>query len=179
MTNKLVVFINSFKVPKIKKILLYEIKFLVPNYSCLQNPWLGGYRPPDPHSLCPLTSTEFVEPPPRTKFQGTPLVVTINNCVFDTAIVRMFVCQVTENFGTFECFGLYHFYSFPYESTLYFTRSSNLTLCNSVKNDVCVEAFASNKRLFQRRLGLHRQSSDTIQHPSCPNYVSFLRWCGC
>jgi len=29
MTNKL---------PKIKKILLYEMKFLVPNYSCLQNP---------------------------------------------------------------------------------------------------------------------------------------------
>jgi len=37
-TNKLVVNINSLKVPKIKKILLYEIKFLVPNYSCLQNP---------------------------------------------------------------------------------------------------------------------------------------------
>jgi len=44
MTNKLVVIINSLKVPKIKKILLYKIKFLVPNYSCLQNPWLGGYR---------------------------------------------------------------------------------------------------------------------------------------
>jgi len=36
------------KVPKIKKILVYEIKFLVPNYSCLQNPWLGGYRPQIP-----------------------------------------------------------------------------------------------------------------------------------
>jgi len=38
MTNKLVVIINSHKVPKIEKILVYEIKFLVPNYSCLQNP---------------------------------------------------------------------------------------------------------------------------------------------
>ena len=38
MTNKLVVIRNSLKVPKIKKILLYEMKFLVPNYSCLQNP---------------------------------------------------------------------------------------------------------------------------------------------
>jgi len=45
MTNKLVVIINSLKVPKMKKILLYEMKLLVPNYSCLQNPWLGGYRP--------------------------------------------------------------------------------------------------------------------------------------
>ena len=43
MTNKLVVIINSLKVPKIKKILLYEMKFLVPNYSCLQNPWLGSH----------------------------------------------------------------------------------------------------------------------------------------
>ena len=47
MTNKLVV-INSSKVPKIRKILLYEMKFLVPNYSCLQNPWLGEYRPQIP-----------------------------------------------------------------------------------------------------------------------------------
>ena len=45
MINKLVVIIESLKVPKIKKVLLYEMKFLVPNYSCLHNPWLGGYRP--------------------------------------------------------------------------------------------------------------------------------------
>ena len=45
MINKLVVIINSLKVPKIKKKMLYEVKFLVPIYSCLQNPWLGGYCP--------------------------------------------------------------------------------------------------------------------------------------
>ena len=39
------------------KLLLHEMKFLVPNYSCLRNPLLGGYRP--------LSSTEFVEPPPN------------------------------------------------------------------------------------------------------------------
>jgi len=65
MTNKLVVIIKSLKVPKTKKIFLYEMKFLVPNYSCLQNPWLGGYRPPDPRSVCPLSSNEFVEPLPE------------------------------------------------------------------------------------------------------------------
>ena len=48
MTNKLVVIINSVKVPKIKKILLYEMNFLVPNYSYLQNPLLGEYRPQTP-----------------------------------------------------------------------------------------------------------------------------------
>ena len=74
MTNKLVVIIKSLEVPKIKKMLLFEMKFLVPNYSCLQNPWLWGLPPQDPRSLCPLSSTEFVNPPPRTKFLGMPLL---------------------------------------------------------------------------------------------------------
>jgi hypothetical protein len=38
MTNKLAVIINSIKVPKIKKLLLYEMKSLVLNYGCFQNP---------------------------------------------------------------------------------------------------------------------------------------------
>ena len=71
MTNKLAVIINSLKVPKIKKILLYELKFLVPNYSCLQNPWLGGYRPQTPvlSVLCPQLNLLT----PHTQFLGTPL----------------------------------------------------------------------------------------------------------
>ena len=63
VTNKLVVIINSLKVPKIKKILLYEMKFLVPNYSCLQNPWLGGATAP--RSPFSLSSTEFGTPTPQ------------------------------------------------------------------------------------------------------------------
>jgi len=76
MTNKLIVIINSLKVPKIKKILLYGMKFLVPNYSCLQNPWQGGkgLPPPDPRSLCPH---EFVEPPPNK----IPGYATVFKCV--------------------------------------------------------------------------------------------------
>jgi len=38
MTNKLVVIISGLKVSKIKKMLLFETKFLVPNYGRLQNP---------------------------------------------------------------------------------------------------------------------------------------------
>ena len=39
------------------------MEFLVPNYSCLQNPWLGGYRTPDPRSvLCPQLN--LLTPPP-------------------------------------------------------------------------------------------------------------------
>ena len=59
MTNKLVFIINSLKVPKIKEILLFEMKFLVPNYSWLQNPWLGAAAPQIPV----LSSAEFVELP--------------------------------------------------------------------------------------------------------------------
>ena len=48
------------------------MKFLVPNYSCLQNPWLGGYRPQIPF-LSVLNRICWT--PPRTKFLGTPLQV--------------------------------------------------------------------------------------------------------
>jgi hypothetical protein len=37
-------------------------------------PLTRGPLPPDPRSLCPLPSAEFVEPP-RTKFLSTPLQV--------------------------------------------------------------------------------------------------------
>ena len=65
MTNKLVVIINSPKVPKIKKILLYEMKFLVPNYSRLQNPWLGGYRPQIPVLSVLCSQLNLLNPPPK------------------------------------------------------------------------------------------------------------------
>jgi len=67
MKNILVVIINSLKVPKIKKILVYEMKFLVPNYSCLQKPSLGGYRPQIPilSVLCPQLNLLNHPPPPE------------------------------------------------------------------------------------------------------------------
>ena len=68
MTNKLVVIINSRKVPKIKKISLYEVKFLVPIYSCLQNPWLGAMSP-DARSLCPQLNL-LNSPPQKKKIPG-------------------------------------------------------------------------------------------------------------
>ena len=41
------------------------MKFLVPNYKLPPEPLTRGLPPPDPHSLSPLSSTEFVEPPPE------------------------------------------------------------------------------------------------------------------
>ena len=48
------------------------MKFLVPNCSCLQSPLTReGYGPPDPRSVCTVSSTEFVEPhPPQNKIPG-------------------------------------------------------------------------------------------------------------
>jgi len=67
MTNKLVVIINSLKVPKTKTILLYEMKFFVPKYSYLQNLWLGGYRPQIPilFVFCPQLNLLNPPPPPE------------------------------------------------------------------------------------------------------------------
>ena len=49
------------------------MKFLVPNYSCLQNPWLGGYRLQIP-VLSVLNWICWT--PPQTKFLGMPLQIT-------------------------------------------------------------------------------------------------------
>jgi len=65
MTNKLVVTINSLSVPKIKKILLYEMKFLVPNYNCLQNPWTGGYRHQIPFLSVLCSQLNLLNPTPN------------------------------------------------------------------------------------------------------------------
>ena len=53
------------------------MKFLVPNYSCLQNPWLGGYRPQIP-VLSVLNWICWNPPSHRTKFLGTPLMTCIH-----------------------------------------------------------------------------------------------------
>jgi len=42
--------------------------------TAASKPLTKGLQPPDPRHLCPLSSTEFVEPlPPQKRFLGTPL----------------------------------------------------------------------------------------------------------
>ena len=50
------------------------MKFLVPNHSCLQNPWLGGCRPQIPFLsvLCPQLN--LLNPPPK-KIPGYATVI--------------------------------------------------------------------------------------------------------
>ena len=94
MRNKLVVIINSLKVPKIKKILLYEMKFLVPNYSCVLNTWLGGYSPRSPFSLSSVLNWICWNSPTRKKFLGTPLA----------GEAAAFCCQYVRRHKTVDSF---------------------------------------------------------------------------
>jgi hypothetical protein len=57
------------KVPEIKRIVPYKMKFLVPNYSCLQTPCLGGYRPQIP-VLSVLNWICWIPPPPPENIPG-------------------------------------------------------------------------------------------------------------
>jgi len=73
MINKLVVIIDRFNVPQIKKILLYEMEISCTKLQLSPEPLSRGLPPPDPLSVCPLSSTEFVESF-RTNFLGTRVV---------------------------------------------------------------------------------------------------------
>jgi hypothetical protein len=48
------------------------MKFLVPNYSCLQNPWLAGYNPQIPCLSLLGPQLPLLNPPPE-QFLDTPL----------------------------------------------------------------------------------------------------------
>ena len=83
------------------------MELLVPNYSCLQNPWLGGYRPQIPvlSVLCPQLN--LLNPPPRTIFLGTPLSTILHpeTFAFCTIIVNANLEPsklVVETLGRYE-----------------------------------------------------------------------------
>jgi len=83
MTNKLVV-INSLKVPKLKKKCTIWNEISCTKLQLPPEPLTRGLLTPDPHSFCPLFSTEFVEllsPTPRTKFLSTSLMKEIKKWV--------------------------------------------------------------------------------------------------
>jgi len=104
MTNKLVAIINSLKLPKIKKILLYEMKFLLSNYSCLQNPWLGGYLPQIPvlSVLCPQLNLLY--PPPKKNswvchsvYVRTYVYIYIYTCMMCVCVCVLSCCVFHTN----------------------------------------------------------------------------------
>jgi len=121
----LVVIINSLKVPKIKKILLYELKFLVPNYSCLQNPWLRGYRPQIP--VLSVLNWICWTPPEQNSW--------VRHC-----ILRL-IFYITQNNVILQKFYLCTFWSFWYSL---FRNSSSVAicLCTSIADELWREFFS-------------------------------------
>jgi len=62
MTNKLVVIINSLKYQKLRKFYFMKWNFLYQITAASRTPDYGASAPRSPSSL---SSTEFVEPPPK------------------------------------------------------------------------------------------------------------------
>ena len=75
------------------------MKFLVPNYSCLRNTWLGGDRPQIPvlSVLCPQLN--LLNPPPSNKIPGYATVcgwVTTSSSGLNPKAVRSFETSRTS-----------------------------------------------------------------------------------
>ena len=131
MTNKLVVIKNSLKVPKIKKILLYEMKFLVPNYSCLQNPWLVGYRPQIPvlSVLCPQLN--LLNPPTEQ-----------NSCVRHWFADLPYLFQLINKFHEANPFTDVNIFSFSREIPAPFNGPRRLIAARIYRNQSQIHSLA-------------------------------------
>jgi hypothetical protein len=67
MTNNLVVVINRLKYQKLRKSYHMKWNFMY-QLQLPPEPLTRGLQPPDPRSLCPLSSSEFVEPAERNSW---------------------------------------------------------------------------------------------------------------
>ena len=100
MTNKLVVIINSLKYQKLRKFYYMKWTFLYQITAASRTPDWGATAPRSPLSLSTVLNWNCWTPPPRTKFQGTPLrsctrfLIINGRCVW-RIFVGLFV-QVTK-----------------------------------------------------------------------------------
>jgi hypothetical protein len=62
-----------------------------------------GLPHPDPRSICALSSTEFVDPLPRKKFLGTPLVVIGLLTGYNTLRRHLYVMVLSDNLTCRKC----------------------------------------------------------------------------
>jgi hypothetical protein len=91
------------------------MKFLVLNYCCLQNPWLGATAPRSPFSL---SSTEFVEPPPPEQNSwARHCVVLCSKCTTELHVHS----SASTN-------------SVPYWTSWFLTRVCHVLVCNVGQN---------------------------------------------
>ena len=95
MTNKLVI-INRLKYQKLRNFYTYEMKFLLPNYSYIQNPWLGGYCPHIPVLSVLCSQLNLLTPTPPNKIPGYATAVHIQ---FTTAVKLIYHVALQGKLG--------------------------------------------------------------------------------
>jgi len=88
-----------------------------------RTPWLGGYLPPaDPLSLCPLSSTEFIEPPPNeipgyATDQTSSVSFSQNELSVNFVVVVvsfLFISYCTDKLGSNISYQTFFFLFFPF-----------------------------------------------------------------
>ena len=77
---------------KIKKILLHEMKFLVLNYSCLQNPWLGATVPRSPFPLSSVLNWICWNTHPPAPEQNS----WVCHCCITSQLSENLICNASE-----------------------------------------------------------------------------------
>jgi len=87
MTNKLVVIINSLKSTKNEENVTIRNEIFCTKLQLPPEPLTRGPPPPDPRSLCPQLN--LLNPPPGTKFLGTPLDAAVCRYLFTAKLLYM------------------------------------------------------------------------------------------
>ena len=136
------------------------MKFLVPNYSCLQNSWLGGYRPQIPvfSVLCPQLN--LLTPPPSNKIPGYATVSQLSfpSLYFFTAFYcgilhrRMSCCTSSVSCFQEKCYFSDDFYETVKLNIQFLWDSTPCPLVNGTSH-------------FTRACYLSLQGSRVIQYP--------------
>ena len=151
------VIINSLKVPKIKKILLYEMRFIVANYSCLQNPWLGGYLPPPRSPFIPSFVLNWIcWTTPRNKIPGYATGIALHR--------RTSVAIETTVF----CLSRHTATGFPVDARKYHQQPDLVTIAQQArwrwKHMLCdMKYFKAKWQLYERPLS-SAKCSEAISH---------------
>ena len=146
------------------------MKFLVPNYSCLQNPWLGGYRPQIP-ILSVLNWICWTSPPPqkKKKFLGMPLTSACWFTLLNKQILLLHTCVLS--------WCLFQYMSYAFYLIMFSTAQNYGTVrqqwnAKAVERRVCVLLSSSyistwslqlrkNTNKFKPRVSIHQLRNKT------------------
>ena len=126
------------------------MKFLVPNYSCLQNPWLGGYHPQIPVLSSVLNWIYWTPPPEKNSW--------VRHCIYlDPLRSKIFATDTDTKQAV---------------RVLYFIQYSNMRIQVFWCMTMC--CWVSGYRCFKRLWCLHLQESNTLLRWT--HYISWKCW---